>query len=692
MKLTHSIRFNLFLTFTMIVLVSVSFIGLMSYRSTKSIIIESVRIELSNVAEKLAGQVNSLNTQEFRMLHGLASLPFLRDDGMSLKEKNDISFNVASVDTGRYADVTVFNDRGGTYMGDLYIEYPDAPHVASALKGVDYVVPPFPNEENFFLCYGVPVYDYSNKISGLIGAIVHGFYLTELVSGLSEGGKYTPVLVDRMSGTIIAHPDKDVVLKATNVTDTPLGSDKDVVSSVLSGGTDMYEYLDSEGTRMVCSYTPVGDTCSWSVLCSAPYDLYYSGLRIFGFIIFFVSLGTLVVANIIALVIVTKITKPLTVLKNSFSEIASGKADLSQRINVVTHSEVGDVVNSFNVFSEKLHGIMIDMKGAKENLMVAGEGLDSSTKDTGASIMEILDVIADVDHEIKEQSSSVVSTAASVNEVAKNIESLEQIIENHSNGVAKASSSVERMVGNINSVNESIEKMSDSFTELSRYAQEGSKIQFDVNEKIEQIRSQSETLQEANAVIASIAEQTNLLAMNAAIEAAHAGEAGKGFSVVADEIRKLSETSSSESKTIGEQLNSITASIEGVVEASGKSSSAFSVVTSMISQTDELVSLIKNSMEEQDAGSRQIREAIHEMNDSTMDVRSAGSEMSRGNRIILDEVKRLEEATNSMGSSMEKMSRSAVKIRENGNVLSEIADNLKGSIENMGNQIDNFRV
>ncbi len=692
MKVFHSIRFGLFITFTLIVLVSVSFIGAMSYGSTKAIIVESVYMELSNVADKLGGQINSLNTTEFKMLHGLAELPFLRDDNISLKEKNDISLNVASMDRERYADVTVFNDKGGTFMGDFYIEYPDAPHVASALNGVDYVVPPFPNEENFFLCYGVPIYNYDNKVSGLIGAIVQGFYLTDLVTELSEGGKYTPVIVDRSSGIIIAHPDRDVVLGATNISDSAFGSDSETVNRIMSGERDLYEFIDTNGVRMVCSYAPVGDTCSWSVLCAAPYDSYYAGMKTFGFIILLVSIGTLVVANVLAFIIVSKIVKPLTSLKSAFADLASGNADLSKRINVNSQSEVGDAVESFNVFTDKLHGIMVDMKGAKENLLLAGEGLDSSTKDTSGSITEILDVIENVDRDMRDQSQSVVSTANSVNAIAKSIESLEQIIESHSTGVEKANASVEQMVGNINSVNQNIEKMSNSFAELSRYAQEGSRIQFDVNEKIEQIRNQSETLQEANSVIASIAEQTNLLAMNAAIEAAHAGEAGKGFSVVADEIRKLSETSSSESKTIGEQLNSISASIEGVVEASGKSSSAFSVVTSMISQTDELVSLIRSSMEEQDAGSRRISDALHEMNDSTMEVRAAGSEMSRGNKQILEEVKHLEDTSNSMSSSMGKVTRSAEKIKENGSVLFDIADKLKSSIENMGSQIDNFQV
>ena len=382
-------------------------------------------------------------------------------------------------------------------------------------------------------------------------------------------------------------------------------------------------------------------------------------------------------------------------LKKALLDLSSGNADLTRRVelNSVPFLAVMDeLVDSMNLFIEKLQGIMKTVKDSNNSLITSGDRLHETTSMTENSIEHIIQSIDSMQLQLENQVESVTGTTKSVKQVSSTIENLAGMIQGQSDGVSDASCAVEQMIGNIGSVNQSVDKMASSFEALRDTAKNGIDKQLAVNEKIKQIESQSDMLQEANLAISSIAEQTNLLAMNAAIEAAHAGEAGKGFAVVADEIRKLSETSSSQSKTIGEQLKNIKDSISEVVSASTESSTAFDSVSGKIDETDELVAQIKAAMEEQNEGSKQIRTVLQSMNESMIQVRKSSEQMDDDNKEAIEQVTKLRQATNNLLRDMNGVSDGTRKIGKSGNLLGEMVDEVKESILKIGSQINQFKI
>ncbi|MBO4534251.1 MAG: HAMP domain-containing protein [Treponema sp.] len=531
----------------------------------------------------------------------------------------------------------------------------------------------------------------NGKVFAMVAGVINVDVLLEPIKELNIPEDIWMFIIDH-DGNVIYHPAAE---EDGNFITNPGEGHEDLaeISRRMVDGESGYAWINSyTGSKEdLLVYSGIEGT-SWGMGFLVPGNVVDRlGKKIGNTAVAFGIITTIIIL-IIGVLVLSVSLKPLKVVKNAITGISQGNADLTQRIQIHSNNEIGQVVQGFNNFTEKLQTIISDVKASKNELGIAGEDMSSTAQDTASSITQIIANIDSFRQQLDHQKGSVDQTAEAVDEISANINSMNQMIENQSAGVIQASSAVEEMIGNINSVSTSVEKMNSSFGELQSHSQEGFSQLETVNTKVQAIEAQSVMLQDANVAIANIAEQTNLLAMNAAIEAAHAGEAGKGFAVVADEIRKLSETSSQQSTQITNQLNEIMESIKEVVSASTDASKTFALVSQELTDTDQLVIQIKTAMAEQNEGSKQIIETLKMMNDSSQEVRSASDEMQNGNKLILAEVQHLQNVTISMRSSMDEMASGARRINETGTVLTEVADRMKDSIIKIGKQIDEFKV
>ncbi|MBR3814602.1 MAG: HAMP domain-containing protein [Spirochaetaceae bacterium] len=677
--------------------VSVS-IGTVSYRTAEKAMTKNVYDNMDALATDVAHQIDAINKRHFQTMHVLAELSMIKDENVSLADKQKEIVGSKSCFGPNCIDIAFYDANGDALLADgRKINFANRPYFQEAFAGKDYASDPkFSTVTNSILQhYSVPVYNKDRKAIGAIVMVIEGNTALSTIEKIDLGGGMHPSVLNWATATTVANANSEETEKSEDDGGAKLDETQGlglVLTNIFQGKEGVTDFVDPNiNVHLIAAYKKVADS-TWTVFAVAPYDIHFASLtgtrkKSALVILIAVSISAVVIG-----VLITLLVKPLTTVKDSITTISSGNADLTQRIPSVTNDEIGDVVNGFNGFVEKLHGIVSNLKSSKDDLISVDSDLQLSTKDASDSIKAIISNIDSVNNQIVTQSDSVQETAGAVNEISSNIESLERMISSQATCVTQASTAVEQMIGNIDSVNVSVNKMIESFKQLELHSNEGSNTQSNANDKIMQINEQSKMLQDANAAIAGIAEQTNLLAMNAAIEAAHAGEAGKGFAVVADEIRKLSETSTDQSKTIGSELNKIQQTIQDVVTVSNETNTAFSAIAASINETSEIITQIKNAMEEQQAGSKQIIDALGSMNNSTSEVRVASAEMMNGNKHILAEVQKLQDATFAMRDSIKEMHAGADRINETGASLSSISSKVADNIRKIGSEIDLFKV
>lgn len=178
-------------------------------------------------------------------------------------------------------------------------------------------------------------------------------------------------------------------------------------------------------------------------------------------------------------------------------------------------------------------------------------------------------------------------------------EDLSQSASEQASSTEELSASMEEMSSNIETNADNARQTEKLFAAAAKESETGGQILKEAVQSIEEIYQNV-------VVIEEIARQTNILALNAAIEAARAGEYGKGFAVVAAEVRKLAERSRESAVKINQLSN-------GSVVIARRAGDIFAGLLPDIQKSAALVSEISAASSEQNTGAMQINKAISEL-------------------------------------------------------------------------------
>ncbi|EKO3974235.1 methyl-accepting chemotaxis protein [Vibrio fluvialis] len=277
--------------------------------------------------------------------------------------------------------------------------------------------------------------------------------------------------------------------------------------------------------------------------------------------------------------------KPLLRLKDLVADLSRGNGDLTQRLDVTSKDEIGQISSSINRFIEQLQGMFIQVSSSSSQIDGAVNQLSSQSASNVHMLQSHTVETEQVIAAIEEMSATAASIAQSAADAAKLTELTNTYADESKHTVNDAVNSVTELESDVAEMSYTIGTMSEDTKQISTVLQ----------------------------VIGDIAEQTNLLALNAAIEAARAGEQGRGFAVVADEVRALAARTQQSTAQINDMLSKLRQTSDNVVnkmestrrsceatsDSTHKVMESLNTVTTSVVEINDLNTLMATSAEQQ---------------------------------------------------------------------------------------------
>lgn len=325
-------------------------------------------------------------------------------------------------------------------------------------------------------------------------------------------------------------------------------------------------------------------------------------------------------AIVIVLVVLNQIYRPILALKSTLVDLSQGNGDLTQRLDVNSNDDLGQIAEAVNIFISNLQTMMQEVFQSSEHISEGIAQLKTQTALNDSILTahtleteQVVTAVNEMSSTANSVSQSATQSAEFTQKTRNEAELSKRIVDNAVSNVASLVDEVDSMAMNIQTMNEDTQKI-------------GSVL----------------------GVIGEIADQTNLLALNAAIEAARAGEQGRGFAVVADEVRALAARTQQSTSEINDMLTRLQHGASSVVAAmtvtkdscqktattTANVNESLDSMTSSVIQINDLGIQIATAAEEQSAVSEEINRNMMAIQDMVGQLSENGNQTSESTHTL----------------------------------------------------------
>jgi methyl-accepting chemotaxis protein len=369
------------------------------------------------------------------------------------------------------------------------------------------------------------------------------------------------------------------------------------------------------------------------------------------------------ISIILSIVIIRAVTVPVRRVTSKLKEINESNGDLTQRINYASKDEIGDLSKNFDLFMDKLQGIIKDVAVSADTISISSDQLNASTTTSTESLEEIARTVMEISSSTADGAAAAEETTASLIEAASFSEATSTASKNTTSNSRKAKEAAEDGEVKVNEIVSSI-------TEIAKSSKEVSSI-------INDLDNSSKKIGDIIKIITSISEQTNLLALNAAIEAARAGEAGKGFNVVSDEIRKLADESNNAAREIAELVKDNQVKSASAVESVSQVESKVALGVAKATEVSETIQNIIDNIQSIAAEIEQIDNANEQQARSTKEIEKAIGNLASTSNDIAGRTENMSASIEEQLSAMSEIERTTDELFEMSKKLKEITSGFR---------------
>ncbi len=362
-----------------------------------------------------------------------------------------------------------------------------------------------------------------------------------------------------------------------------------------------------------------------------------------------VSFIVIISLIILGFFITKGIIQPIGQTVDMLKDIAQGEGDLTKRLAIKSEDEIGELAEWFNVFIEKIHGIINHISLNSDHLSQSATQLSNVSQEMSLGA--------------ETACSKATSVSAAAEQMSSNMSSVAAAAEESSTNISMVSAAAEEMTSTINEIAQNTERTRDTSSQAVRQTQKAS----------ENISTLSKSAQEIGKVVETIndiSEQTNLLALNATIEAARAGEAGKGFAVVASEIKSLAHQTAEATLGIKEKIGGIQSSTQETV-------AEIEEVTIAINSVNEMIDTVAAAVEEQSATTKEIASNVTQASKGIQDVTENVTQSSAVANEIAQDIADVNRSSTEMSTNSAQVNTNAEALNQLSGELSKTVDQFK---------------